>query len=256
MRFLLLLLLSPNIIYAQTQEKILIGGGAHITFSNAINTSTDKNLVPGKPYTYVQYSESVKQYQSGRVTLGFSAQFQYALSKKRSIQTGLTYLDIGFQRKQEGINFKDSTYPGMGTGRVEELSGSTKSITYNYRYQYLQIPILVNFIVSQTRDLKYTHRISAGFSTNILLNHDIKAKLDEFVVDGEEVFKFDSTGYEAARFGFNLLFGYKLDIKGEDKQLYYIQPMIGISPISVSTTPLESYPIFLQLNVGMLFSVK
>lgn len=256
MRFLFLLLLFPYILYSQTQEKILIGGGAHINYSTAINSSSDNNLVPGKSYSYAEYSDSINAYQNGRVTLGVSAQFQYALNKKWSIQTGLTYLDIGFQRKQEGINFKDTTYPGMGTGRVEELSGSTKSITYSYRYQYLQIPILANYIVSQTRDLKYTHRISGGFSTNILLNHDIKAKLDEFVVDGEEVFKFDSTGYEAAGFGLNLLFGYRLDIRGEDKHIYYIQPMLGISPISVSTTPLKSYPIFLQLNVGMLFSVK
>jgi hypothetical protein len=256
MKYLFSLLILPFIVCAQSQEKMQFGVGAHLIYSSAINSSTDNVNVPGKPYSYSSYSDSINAYQDGRFTLGLSAQLHYALNKKWSIQTGLTYLDIGFDRKQSSINFKDSTYPGMGTGRIEELSGSTKSITYSYRFQYLQIPLLVNYIVSQTRDLKFTHRISAGFSVNILLNHDIKAKLDEFVVDGEDVFKFDSTGYSAKGFGFNLLFGYKLDLKGADKQIYYIQPVLGISPISVTTAPLKSNPIFLQLNMGMLFSLK
>lgn len=256
MKYLFPLLIFPFVVCSQSQEKMQIGGGACLIYSSAINSSTNNDNVPGKTYSYSSYIDSINAYQDGRFTLGVSAKFHYALNKKWSIQTGLAYLNIGFNRMQSGINFKDSTYPGMGTGRVEELSGSAKSITYSYRFQYLQIPLLANYIVKQTRDLKFTHRISAGFSANILLNHDIKAKLDEFVVDGEEVFKFDSTGYSAKEFGFNLLFGYKLDIKGADKQIYFIQPMLGISPISVSIAPLKSFPIFLQLNVGMLFSLK
>lgn len=241
------------------KDKLSWGFSAHITMSGANNSSSSNDVVrAGYPLTFKNYADSVQRNESMRITLGGSLWLFYQLNKKMKLQTGLTYLDVGFRRTQDNIQFRDPLFPGIGPGYVSDNSqgSGTKMVEYDYRYQYIQIPLMINYHLHRSRDLSFNYYIGAGMAANVLVNHDVKAELFNFTADGETVFNIDSTGYEASRIGLNMLVTAKVEYKYGKGILFFAQPVLGISPLSVSTTRISSYPYYVQLNAGFIYLLQ
>lgn len=252
---LLLLCLMAQTTFAQSLQKIKIGGSVHANYAMSINSSSSgQALNIYTPQTFSSYADSVRKMETGRLTFGISAMGTYAFNSKWELMAGLSYINIGFQRQQRNIGFGDRLHPGIGTGKLTEFSNTEKEIDYHYRYQYLQIPVLFNYQIYKADDLAQNYKLTMGISPAILLNHDIKANLRQFVVDNEERFVLDSTGYEGSILSLTINAGLYYDYKIDKQKVLYIQPLVSYSPFSVSSSPVSANPLFIQLHVGLLFS--
>jgi hypothetical protein len=250
--FLIGAICFTTILFAQSVDKIKFGIGGNLVYTNSINSSNSDAIVPGTFKTYAKYADSVAQYEKGRYTAGISAWVAYSVSQKLSIQTGLSYLDVGFTRVQSNIQYTDSLFRPLG--RIEELTLTDKTAEYRYRYHYLHIPIMANYSLYSNRNGNHSIFLVGGMAMNVLLKHDMKAVLDQFVIDGEFVHRFDSTGYDGRRLGLNMMAGVRYEFKDEDKQRFFIQPNFGFSPISVTNIPIRVIPVFFQLSGGIIFA--
>lgn len=266
MKFSLIFCLISVLIssaYAQNQDfkksvNYSWGFNAHATLTGAINTSSSNDLVrSGYPLTFKNYADSTRRHESNRITLGATVWGEYQVNKKIKLQLGMSYIDLGFRRTQNNIQFRDPLFPGIGEGYVTDNSQGfgTKIVEYDYRYQYLQIPMMFNYHLHQTRDFIYNFYWGAGIAPQILLDHRITANLYHFTVDGETRFNLDSTGYEGRRLGLSLLLTAKGEYKVDKKTRAFVQPVFGISPFSASRTRIQSYPYYLQINVGILYNL-
>jgi hypothetical protein len=258
---LLLSVVCSNHLLAQSKTKLSIGASISPTTTGSLNTSSSDAIVSNTGQTYTKYNDSISNKETYRVSYGASVWILYAISKNIDLQTGLTYLDVGFQRQLSNLKYLDRTYPGIGTGEysgiVIDKSNVKKSIDLNYRYQYLQIPILANFDLKRTRDLKFEFDMNAGIGLNFLLNHELQAKMvDSYKIEGKDEYNFDSTGYSPRKFALNVMVGGTMKYKYEKNIYLFAQPIIGFYPLSVSAGEISSYPYYFSLNLGLIYSLK
>lgn len=204
---------------------------------------------------YQNYMDTVHSSPSTHFNKGFHFWFDYSLGKKTDLQLGIGYQQNGFSRKQENLNFSNYTYPGIGTGRIEDLSNTEKGINYNYRFNYLQIPAIFNFHLSRSSDFKWVNHFSAGITPQFLLKHNLQANcIPGYSIEGQNSFKLDSSGFNAKVFTLSMQIGFDLEYRVNKNKLYFFQPMIGIYPISVTKSPNSALPVFANLTVGLKFS--
>lgn len=244
---LLMLFLWSNhsMIFAQNKSKKSFGVGVNFGLGSA--------FVSGK--TYQNYMDTTKSSASYHFNKGIHAWALYSLGKKSDLQIGLGFQQMGFARKQSNLTFKNFTYPGIGIGKIEDLSNTQKEITYNYRFNYLQIPLQINTYLGRSRDFKWVYQFSAGIMPQILLKHRLVANTNPgFTIEEEDQFKIDSSGFEARRFAVNMQVGLTIEYRESKNKVYFIQPMLGVHPIGVSANPRVAYPVFASLAVGVLFA--
>ncbi len=204
---------------------------------------------------YQNYMDTTKSANHQHINKGVHIWSLLSLGKKSDLQIGLGFQQIGFARKQSGLTFKNYTYPGIGIGKIEDLSNTTKEITYNYRFNYLQLPVQFNTYLGRSRDFKWVYQFSAGITPQVLINHKLVANTNPgFTIDGEEQFKLDSSGFEPRRFALHMQVGLTVEYRESKSKVYFIQPMLGIYPASITAGPLTAYPVFASLAVGVLFS--
>lgn len=247
---------SVKLVSAQSRDKLTVGGYITPLFTLSFNTSSSNELMPnGRGQTYSGFNDSVSSTETYRFSYGAGLLANYLLNNKWSLQFGIGYMDVGFQRQQKDIQFGDYTHPGIGTGRIIDLSGANRSIDYNYRYQYLQVPVLANYTFKQSSDYRWLFQASGGLAVNVLLKHQLSAVLNQFVEDGESEFDIDSTGYEGNRFALSVFLGAKAEYRYEKKITLFAQPLIGFYPLSVSSTPINVFPLVIGLNMGVVYTI-
>ncbi|MFN5884503.1 MAG: outer membrane beta-barrel protein [Bacteroidota bacterium] len=259
MKFYLLITIISLSLFSQAQSRIKMSAGFSIApmICGSFTGSNASAIAPGfNNKTYAQVADSFGRDETYRISYGFHAWFNYMLGSKWSIQTGLGYTDVGFQRIQDNPKFKDKIHPGIGRGLIEDLTDNTKSIAYDYRYQYLQIPVMFNYFVHKTSDYKWLFHATAGVGLNLLLSHKITANLKNFYIDNNQTFDIDSTGYEGSAFTLNTIVGFKAEYRYEKKISLFIQPLLGIYPISVSQTEMTVRPYFFGIYLGASYALN
>jgi hypothetical protein len=258
--FLVASLLASFIIKvpAQTRTKFGIGFSVNPSLTwNAPYSNSNRIANSWRNQTYPEYIDSVHAFETYKRNLGFTLMGSYNLSNNLQLQAGIGYSEVGFVREQNDIQFADSIFPGIGSGLVEENSstGTEKSIQYRFRYQYLQIPIQANYLINRSKDYMWNNYLIAGVAANVLLQHEIKAKLYEFAVEGENVHYIDSTGYDPKPFTLNAFLGARFEYKIDKEWSAYAQPMFSIFPFSISNAPLQNRIWGAQLNIGVQYAI-
>jgi len=247
-------LITNTSVFSQNFTKYSIGATISGVVTNTMDFSSSNKIVKGNQ-TFSQYNDSVSSYKSYRTSIGATLWAHMLINKVWSVQAGIGYIDVGFQRNQTNIQYLDPLFPGIGSkGRLLEKSNSSKSIDYNYRYQYLTIPILFNYDVYASKDFFYKLSITGGVGLNFLMHHDIKANLYQFVVEGKDVYNLDSTGYEGRRLALSMMLGAKGEYRMDKKTIFYIMPVFGLYPIPVTKTEISTLPYYLQLNIGIQYA--
>ncbi len=230
---------------AQSKSQLSYGISIHGAGAWAITNGTDYN----------NYVDTVKSSTTAHLNKGLHIWLNYSLGKKNDLQIGLGYVQTGFSRKQEDLNFSNYTFPGIGTGRIEDLSNTPKGITYNYRFNYLQVPIILNTYLGRSRDFKWVSNFSAGITPQFLLKHQLQANcIPGYSIEGESKFKLDSSGFTGNFFALSVQVGMNIEYKANKNKVYFFQPLIGFNPLSISKSPNTATPIFVGLNLGMKFS--
>lgn len=242
-------------VWGQSRTKLYFSASLNPVITMAYNTTSSDKLTGSTPVqTLKQYQDSVRSFETYKLSLGATVWLNYLINSKWSIQTGIGYSEVGFSRQQNNIQFNDKLFPGVGTkGKLIELSNSEKNINYRLRYQYITVPVLFNYYAKRSGNFKWTCYFTGGLGLNILVKHEMKAVLDQFVIEGEKEFHVDSTGYEGSPFSLNLFAGGRFDYKVDKTISVFAQPMLTVFPLSVSKTDIKSYPIGLQVNLGVSY---
>ncbi len=251
-----IIFVCATVAFGQTRSKVSFGGSINPTITFPINSSSSNEQVSAtSSQTYKEYADSVKTMDTYKLSVGATVWINYMLNQKWTLQTGIGYSEVGFIRQQKDIQLGDPLFPGVGSGQLQELSSTEKSIDYSYKYQYLTVPVLFNYYAKRSGDFKWVYYFTGGVGFNVLMKHQIKATLNDFVMDGETEFHIDSTGYEGSPFTVNLFLGGRIEYRISKELQVFAQPMITAFPVSVSKTAMKSYPIGLQVNLGLTYSL-
>lgn len=247
-----LLFLLPSLLFAQNKY-YSISGGMGIT--NAIIHSSSNDKLKGSNQTYGQYADSIKGFNAVRHNFSLNIWVHQTLGKNWDLQAGIGYIDMGYRRKQNDVKFGDKTYPGIGSGIIEEKSNSEKNIYYDYRFFYAQIPVWFNYKLYKSKDYKTTYQLTAGVTPQFLINNKITARLKNLTVDGENKFNLDSTGYDARTVSMQVNFGGRIEHKLDKSTTIIIQPMFAYHPFSTTNTPLLVNPFSVMVHLGLVVDV-
>jgi hypothetical protein len=241
-------LLVFGFIYANS-----INAQSNSEYSIGVSIASSISLISGKGWN--EYLDSSNSNQVFKTNLHIHAWFNKSISKEMDLQVGLGYANIGFQRAQKSLRFKDYTYPGIATGMVEDFSNTEKQLDYYYQFQYLQIPMLLNMQVGRSKDFKYRYSFSTGLTLNTLIKHKLIAEtISGYYIDGNERFVLDSTGFNARRFSLQVQLGMKADFKIDKKTRGFVQPLLAFYPISISSGDRKINPLLLIINFGINYS--
>jgi hypothetical protein len=256
----ILLLLAIKIASAQKikTSSIELYGSLGAVFNGSFNSSRSSEMA-NSHQTFKQYQDSTSNKETWRLNLSPQIGIIYQINRDFDLQCGISYIVLGHQRQLNNLKYKDYTYPGVGStsGQIVENTNVERNIKLNYRYQYLQVPLLFNYHVNaRSVGQKVKVSISGGVGFNILLKHDINAVLnDGFKIDDKSSFSIDSTGFKANAISPNLMLGTRLDYDYKKQIKLICQPMFGYFPLSVSSNQLEARPWFFNLSFGVIYSL-
>ncbi len=259
--FILLLLTYSN-CFAQKNTISRINFYATIgsVFNGSINSSTSDKLA-NETQTYSKYQDSIASSETWRLTFSPQIGIIYKLSKDVDFQFGLGYIVLGHQRTLANLKYKDLTFPGIGSGlgngKIIDNTNGERSINLNYRYHYLQVPLILNYHLNfRSLTPKVKIALSGGIGLNVLLKHDINAVLSTgFKIDEKSSFSLDSTGYSASIFTPNLMLGTMVDYNYSKQIKFVLQPMLGYYPLSVTNEDLAAKPWFVNFNFGVIYTL-
>ncbi len=259
--FILLLLTYSN-CFAQKNTISRINFYATIgsVFNGSINSSTSDKLA-NETQTYSKYQDSIASSETWRLTFSPQIGIIYKLSKDVDFQFGLGYIVLGHQRTLANLKYKDLTFPGIGSGlgngKIIDNTNGERSINLNYRYHYLQVPLILNYHLNfRSLTPKVKIALSGGIGLNVLLKHDINAVLSTgFKIDEKSSFSLDSTGYSASIFTPNLMLGTMVDYNYSKQIKFVLQPMLGYYPLSVTNKDLAAKPWFVNFNFGVIYTL-
>lgn len=259
-KLMLLILLISKVNMAQKVKSSNIDIYATIgaVFNGSYNSSVSSEMATNTQ-SFKQYQDSIVSNETWRLSFSPQVGIIYKLNRDFDIQCGISYILLGHQRQLNNLKYKDYTFPGVGSvnGQILENTNVERNIKLNYRYQYLQVPLMVNYRLNATaigQNLKAT--ICAGLGLNILLKHDVNAVLSSgFKIDEKSSFSIDSTGYKARNFNANIMIGTRLDYFFNKQIKLVCQPMFGYFPFSVSTNQLEANPWYVNISFGVMYSL-
>ncbi len=259
-KFLLGVLISfPFLSIAQSLDEsyysITIGGGltgAYIS-SNAQAVYDDR---PGNYQTYKEFADAVKKNQTTRLNFSAHAWYNKSLGINWTLQVGIGYVDMGFRHEQNKLQDGDYINKGIGEGRVLDKSNVEKNLNYDYRFHYVDIPAWFNYQLFKSRDYKTTYQLTAGVAANILVKHQLTARLDNFTIDGKDKFQVSNTGIDARAFNMQLNAGLKVTHKLDKETTIIVQPIYSMHPISVTNSNLSVTPYSIMLHAGLVIDLN
>ena len=243
------------LLFAQSKTKWSVIASINPTISSTINSSVSSS---DANQTYIQHNDSVSSKSSYRanVLIG-TIWLNYSLERKWDFQFGLGYMDVGYQAQQSDIKYQTTIFSGIIAGdKLQELTNQTRNINYDYRFQYLHIPVLFNYLLRKSGDYRINYSFTCGAAVDVLLKHQVTANLlDGFNIDGKTTFNLSQTGYDARAVAFNLIVGGRIDYKIDKQMTLMVQPVVGFYPVSVTSSPGGVYPFYLSVNTGLIFDL-
>jgi hypothetical protein len=213
-------------------------GNSFTTFQNSVSS---------------QVKDSLKKQDRWRSAIGASAMFGLELSPTRKLMIGLQFSNYGFTRKRENYQFLDILHPEIGV--MADLSQTGNNyIDFNYRYQYLTIPILYSMQISGRTMKASTIHWNIGGSVSGLVHHDIRAVLHGFSARGEKVFKLKNEDENPGLFNANFHTGFRLENLIDGKRTYiFVQPSLNIPLLNANYGKERHHLYALSFEVGFIF---
>lgn len=261
MRLLLTLSLVVSLSYssiAQSEDEssfaITIGGG--FTSASHQSSSQKQFAFNQNQISYQQFSDTINNGLTPRLNLSVHVWYNKFISNKWNLQVGLGYLESGFRRRQEDLKLNDITHPGIGNGQINDFTNNRKDVNYDYRFHYINLPVLVNYDILKTADLKTNVQFSAGISFDLLVYHNMVARLKNFTVDEKETFRIKETFHQPRTFSFQLNTGFKIEHKADKNTTLVFQPMFGYFPISTTSGEMKVNPYYFMLHAGIILDTN
>jgi opacity protein-like surface antigen len=161
----------------------------------------------------------------------------YKLNTKLVVEAGVLFSDKG--EKTRKISY------------TESASGQSERYTiYKYHYNYLDIPIKVNYYFPIGKFKLYA---TAGVSTNIFLNEKITTVQGHSFSDAEK--NTVNTYSKFSRINLSMLIGAGLNYNVSEKMFLKAEPIYTRSITSIVNAPVKSYLYSVGLNLGVYYKL-
>ncbi len=214
------------------------------TWSNSFNTfnfSASSEL-----------KDSLKKQDRWRNAIGASALYGMELNNNSKLLFGLQFNNFGFTRKHENYKFMDVLHPEIGV--MNDLSQTGNNyINFNYRYQYLTIPVLYSIQISGNSKKASKIYWNIGGSVSGLIHHDIRAVLHGFSAYGKNVFKLKDKDDNRGLFNANFNTGFRLENLIDRKNTFiFVQPSLNIPLLNANYGNERHHLYALTLEVGFI----
>ncbi len=172
----------------------------------------------------------------------------YTLTKHISLEAGIQYSNKGFQTKQTTLTFGDMI--DRRRGFVYNTTSLYTSGKIVYRYNYLDVPLKVNFVFGK----KKLHLISSvGIATNILMS-----ATNTFVgVDstGKSIKNSSVTTSTYNRINLSPMVSCGIEYVINTKMFFRIEPTFRYAILRASDTPVTEHLWNAGLNVSYYFKI-
>tara|TARA_R110001592_G_scaffold237306_6_gene496198 strand:+ start:4612 stop:5340 length:729 start_codon:yes stop_codon:yes gene_type:complete len=162
----------------------------------------------------------------------------YQLSTKWKLELGALYSDKG---EQETWNSSSNIDPRKGF-----VFGEYSSMKYIYHYQYIDIPLKVNYTISSKRLNLF---VSGGVSTNFFLNNTTTSRLEK--EDGT-VTTNRSSGADLLPVNFSAMIGFGANYQLNHCLSIRLEPEFRHSITSIIDAEVKQYPYSFGVNTGII----
>jgi hypothetical protein len=256
--FTALIALATLKLSAQSRTLFTVGFSVSPSYTDALvhSTSNAGSASFFSPFqTVAQYADSVDRRATFKPSFGCTAWINYLLSANWYIQTGIGYNEFGYATQNDNLKLGDQLYPGIGNSVITDATNVQKGIRYNYRFQYVSVPVIFNYYLKRSDDFAWTSYFSFGASSHILVNQKMTARLEQFYMDDKNVFHIDSTGHNMRPIALSLQAGARFDYKLDNSFSAFIQPLLLAFPFSVSTSIYKANPFGFVCNAGIVYNI-
>jgi hypothetical protein len=235
---------------------ITVGGGL-----TGASVSSSSNLIyDARPQvdikSYKEFADAIKKNQSTRLNFSAHAWYNKTLGFNWTLQAGIGYVDMGFRYEQNKLKDGDYINNGVGEGRILDKSNVEKNLNYDYRFHYIDIPVWFNYELFKSKNYKTIYQFTAGFAANILVKHQLTARLDNFTIDGKDKFQVNNTGLDPRAFNMQINAGFKVIHKLDKETTVIVQPMYSMHPVSVTNSNLSVNPYSIILHAGLIIDLN
>lgn len=161
-----------------------------------------------------------------------------------------TRVSIGFEIVFSDKGEKTKKYPLENSLTTNEALKAPTAISYKYHYQYLDMPVKVNYLLCTG---KTSFFITAGISVNAFINRTtgITTSYD----DGSETKTKSIQHPKFEKINFAVLGGFGMNYDLTAKYTLRVEPIYERSLNAISNTPVKSYLYALGINFGIAYKL-
>ena len=172
------------------------------------------------------------------------------LSYSSNMQLGIQSFSGGFRRVYADVGFGDSIHPELPR-IIDFFQGDPRFVVMEYRFHYLQIPILVDTELTQIRKAgKWNFFVQYGLIPGYAVTDKIIAKTRGFALDGQTRIKV-SNPYPINRFNLQAFVGARAEFNLDDRFKLQLQPGIHVPLVSSLRGSTKAWVYQLALSVGL-----
>ena len=183
--------------------------------------------------------------------LGFTGgiNFCYIISKHISLDADMQYSNKGYQTKTQALTFGTATLR-RGVLNNVNISNLPQSGHFVYAYNYLDIPIKVNFVFGKK---KVRFISSAGLTTNVLIvaTSTFKGKL----ASGSSVENNSNTTGQYNKINFSPTISFGIGYKINNKMFFRVEPTFRYGILKTVDAPIAEHLWSTGLNCSYYFGL-
>jgi hypothetical protein len=236
----------------QTGFKLGLSVLPNISSFNIVSGSNNF-INPQSTVTFKQVADSVKGGDKIDWGLGIGLTFMYNIKQDIEFQTGISYSQIGFVRSISNLKFLDPIYPG---GPKINDQSTSRTIFFNYRFNYIQVPVMLNFgIPFKNMNFQYNIYGTTGLQVNYYAGSKIKSQFEGFTVNGKDKATFDSTGFNMNKINVNASIGFRFEYLMKNKIILSAQPLLSYNliPLTKGDLKMRGTTLIIALGVNYRF---
>lgn len=205
---------------------------------------------------FSQRKDSLNQSDKIKAFPTAGVQFLFEKEPGREVYVGVVYSESGFVRERFNYKFRDTVHPELG--QIFDLSqGADKNVFFTYRFKYVEIPLGFNFQFTPRQYMNtFTGWFNAGLTPSLLIKQNMTIFLEGFSMKGKNRFKFDETGYGAAKFNLAFQTGSRFDIKLNSKLWVTLDALFRIHLLKTASNSNENLRLVnLSGHLGLRYEV-
>lgn len=224
------------------------------SYSLSVEPTIGNRLVSYKGNFSQHFKDSIQKADRSRDALSFAFMVSTKFKKNQRFSIGLQFQNLGFTRQKDNLHFLDTIHPGIGVMNDLSQTGGAY-VDFNYRYQYIAIPLLFSRQISSKKKTNTTIHLVYGGSLAFLMKHDIRAVLHGFSTRGnQKIYHLKNPSEAIDRFNVNLHGGLRIENMLFDKSTWVFAQTELILPTLSANSAAEKHHLWaIGVQVGIYY---